>query len=45
MRLTEIAARRTLEAWVRSPAYREAEEQAALAHDRPVIVALAERLG
>jgi hypothetical protein len=45
MRLTEIAARCTLEAWMRSPAYREAEELAGLARDRPAVEAFAERLG
>jgi hypothetical protein len=44
-RLLEIAAQRTLDAWLRSPAHQEAQDRAALASDRPAIVALAERLG
>lgn len=43
-RLTEIAACRTLDAWLRSPAYREDQERAGLARDRPVVEAFIERL-
>jgi hypothetical protein len=45
MRLTEIAAYRTLAAWQRSPAAAEAQERAALAGDRAAVEALAARLG
>jgi len=43
-RLLEIAAHRTLAAWLRSPAGREAQERAALVYDQPVLAALAARL-
>lgn len=44
-RLTEVALYRTFNAWVRSPAYREDQERAALASDRPVIEEFARQLG
>jgi hypothetical protein len=40
----EAAAFRALEGWVRSPAYREAEERAGLARDLSAVEAFAERL-
>jgi hypothetical protein len=43
-RLTEVALYRTFGAWSRSPAALEYREQMALASDRPVIEAFAERL-
>jgi hypothetical protein len=43
-RLTEVALSRTFAAWTRSPAALEYREQMALAADRPVIEAFAERL-
>jgi hypothetical protein len=43
-RLLEIAAYRTLGAWSRSPAYREAQDRAALAGDRPALEVFAARL-
>jgi hypothetical protein len=44
-RVLEADIARTFAAWSRSPAYREYRERAALADDRPVIEAFAERLG
>jgi len=43
-RLLEIAAYRTLDTWLSSPAGREVQELAALASDRPALDALARRL-
>ena len=43
-RLTEIAAYRTFDSWMRSPTYREYQERAALAGDRAAVEALAARL-
>jgi hypothetical protein len=43
-RLLEVDVARTLGAWLYSPAYREHRELMALAADRPVIEAFAERL-
>jgi len=43
-RLLEIAAHRTLAAWLHSPAGREAQERDALVYDRPVLEALGRRL-
>jgi len=43
-RLIEVGVARTLGAWLRSPAYREYQDRAALMSDRPVIEAFAERL-
>lgn len=43
-RLLEIAIHRTLAAWSRSPAAREARERAELAGDRAALEAFAERL-
>jgi hypothetical protein len=45
MRLLEMAAYRTLDAWLHSPAAAEARERAALAGDRPAIEAFGRRLG
>ena len=45
LRLLEVGAYQTLAAWSRSPEGREYQELAALAGDRPVIEALAKRLG
>lgn len=44
LRLTEVAVARTFAAWSSSPAAREHRELMALASDRPVIEAFAERL-
>jgi hypothetical protein len=44
-RVIERSAYRALDAWLRSPARREAEDRAALMSDRPVIEAFAARLG
>jgi hypothetical protein len=43
-RLLEVDVARTLGAWLRSPAYREYQDRAALMSDWPVIEAFAERL-
>jgi hypothetical protein len=43
-RLFEIAAHRTLDSWLCSPAGQETQDRAALAGDRPAIEALAARL-
>jgi hypothetical protein len=43
-RVIERSAYRALDAWLRSPARREAEDRAALMSDRPVIEAFAARL-
>ena len=45
LRLTEVAVARTFAAWSSSPAALEHRELMALAADRPVIEAFAERLG
>ena len=44
-RLIEIAAYKTLDAWLGSPAAREFQERAALAGDRSAVEAFADRLG
>jgi len=44
-RILEADAARTFGAWLRSPAYREAQARAALMGDRAVLEALAARLG
>ena len=44
LRLTEVAVARTFAAWSSSPVMREHRELMALASDRPVIEAFAERL-
>lgn len=44
LRLTEIAARRMFDSWMRSPVYREARERAELAGDRAALEAFAARL-
>lgn len=44
-RVIEAGAYRALAAWLGSPAGQEAQDRAALAHDWPVIEALAGRLG
>jgi hypothetical protein len=44
-RLTEIAANRTLDSWLNSPAYQEYRDRAALAGDRAAVEAFAARLG
>jgi hypothetical protein len=43
-RVIEAAAYRTLDAYLRSPAYQEAAARSALASDRPAVEAFAERL-
>ncbi len=43
-RLIEVDVARTLGAWLRSPAYREYQDRAALMSDRPAIEVFAERL-
>lgn len=44
-RLTEIAAYRTLDAWLASPAYQAHQELLGLAGDRAAVEAFAARLG